>query len=154
MAKVLIGGVQGPTGATGATGPTGAAGATGATGSQGLSGGVMTSFLSPKIATLTEAATIAIDASAGNDFRVTLTANRIVGIPANPTDAQPMTIEFLEDGSGGHTLTWTTTVGGFSLGDLGTPPLNTTANALNIISFRYNLAKNKWCYLGSSTGHS
>lgn len=58
---------------------------------------------------LTDAATIAIDWSAGINFTVTLTASRTVGFP---TVIQPGTwrrVEVTQDGTGGWTLTWTAT---------------------------------------------
>ena len=42
--------------------------------------------LAPTVVNLTDATTIAVDASLGNDFRVTLGGNRTVGTPANPAD--------------------------------------------------------------------
>ena len=44
--------------------------------------------LAPAVVSLTDAATIAVDASLGNDFRVTIAGNRTMGNPANPTDGQ------------------------------------------------------------------
>ena len=40
--------------------------------------------LAPAVVGLTDAATIAVDASLGNDFRVTLAGNRAMANPANP----------------------------------------------------------------------
>lgn len=56
--------------------------------------------------TLTDAATIAVDASAGDLFTVTLAGNRAVGLPTNPRKAQRITFTIIQDGTGGRTLTW------------------------------------------------
>ena len=40
--------------------------------------------LAPAVVGLTDAATIAVDASLGNDFRVTIAGNRTMANPANP----------------------------------------------------------------------
>lgn len=55
---------------------------------------------------LTDAATIAVDASAGNIFVVTLGGNRTMGAPTNPTRGQTITFEIVQDGTGGRTLAW------------------------------------------------
>lgn len=177
MSKVLVGNITGPAGSTGATGaqgstgptgatgpkgdtgdtgPTGSTGATGSAGAKGDTGdqgpvgpaGVLTSYLAPKVVTLTDQATIAIDASLGNDYRVTLGANRTVGAPTNPHDGQPMTVEIT---SASHTLTWSSAAGGFSFSPDSAPVLSTDGS-VDVITFRYNTNKNKWVYLGSKLG--
>ena len=42
----------------------------------------------PAVVVLTDGATIAVDASLGNDFRVTIAGNRAMGNPSSPTDGQ------------------------------------------------------------------
>src|SRR5690242_9351887 len=44
--------------------------------------------VAPAVVNLTDAATIAVDASTGNDFRVTIAGNRTIGTPANPVNGQ------------------------------------------------------------------
>lgn len=155
MTKTLIGnitGPTGPTGATGAAGATGATGATGPTGPQGPDGGVMDSFLAPKTATLTDGATVNIDASLGNHFFWTIGGNRAVAVPTNPTSAQPISIDITQGTGGSFVPTWATGTDGFSFGDLGEPDLSTTEGDMDTISFRYSLAKRRWIYLGAVTG--
>lgn len=55
--------------------------------------------------TLTDATTIATDASRSNHFRVTLGGNRTLGNPTNLTDGQRLLWELTQDGTGGRTLT-------------------------------------------------
>lgn len=61
--------------------------------------------LAPSVVALTDAATIATNAAAGNHFRVTLAGNRTLGAPTNPTDGQKVTWEFVQDGTGSRTIT-------------------------------------------------
>lgn len=57
--------------------------------------------------TLTDAATIATDASLGKHFRVTMAADRTLGAPTNPTDAQRVLWELTASGAQ-RTITLTT----------------------------------------------
>ncbi len=58
------------------------------------------------VATLTDAATIAVDASLSDIFTVTLGANRTMGLPTNPEKGQRITFIILQDATGGRTLGW------------------------------------------------
>lgn len=60
--------------------------------------------ISEDVVVLTDASTIATDATLGNRFRVTLTANRTLGNPTGATDGQMLLFEIIEDGTGGHTI--------------------------------------------------
>ena len=62
--------------------------------------------LAPAVVGLTDAATIAVDASAGNDFRVTIAGNRTMGNPSNPTDGQKITFQVTQGSGGSFTLAW------------------------------------------------
>jgi collagen triple helix repeat protein len=160
MGKVLVGDITGPAGPTGPTGATGAKGDkgdTGDTGPQGVKGdtgdqgpvgpaGVLTTFIAPKVTALTDQATIAIDASLGNEFTLALSADRAVGVPTNPHNGQPLTIELT---SAGHALTWSSAQDGWDFGDDDAP---TFGSGTTLISFRYSLALRKWCYLGMKSG--
>lgn len=57
--------------------------------------------------TLTDAATVATDASLGRHFRVTLGADRTLGAPTNATDAQRVLWEITASGAQ-RTITLTT----------------------------------------------
>jgi hypothetical protein len=60
-----------------------------------------------KVVVLTDAATIATDASSGSNFQVTLTASgHTVGVPTNPFTSQRATWTIIQDGTGGRTLLW------------------------------------------------
>ena len=56
--------------------------------------------------TLTDAATIAVDASLSNVFDVTLTDSRVLGNPTNLTDGQTLVFRIKEDSTGTRVLTF------------------------------------------------
>lgn len=100
---------------------------------------------------LTDGATITIDASTGNHFRVTLGGNRTMAAPTNPTDAQLITLEVIQDGTGSRTLTWNSV---FAFGtDVPSPTLTTTASKRDFLSFKYNSTAVKWYCLGVVKGY-
>lgn len=97
------------------------------------------------VATLTDAATISLDASLGNHFRVTLAGNRTMAAPTNPTDGQRIAIEVIQDATGSRTLTLTTGALGFGFGtDIPSITLTTTANLRDFIECVYNATAQRW----------
>ena len=96
----------------------------------------------PAVVALTDASTIAVDASLGNDFRVTIGANRIMGSPANPTDGQKITFQITQGTGGSLTITWGSSFE-FSAG-LPQPTLSTAAGQTDLLAFIYNAAKSAW----------
>ena len=102
--------------------------------------------------TLTDAATIATDASLGNHFRVTLGGNRTLGNPTNPADGQRATWEVIQDATGSRTLTMDTK---FAFGtDIATPiTLTTTASKRDFITAIYNSTADKWYVVGFVRGY-
>lgn len=81
------------------------------------------------ITTLTDAATIAVDASLNNAFQVTITAARILGNPTNVVQGMSWTVEVIQDVTGGWALTFGTNYVGPAI----TGPLDTSADAANKI---------------------
>jgi hypothetical protein len=100
---------------------------------------------------LTDASTIAVDASLGNHFRVTLGGNRTLGTPSNPADGQKISFEIIQDGTGGRTLGYTS-VYAFST-DIPSPTLTTTASKRDFLGFIYNAATTKWYLLAVIHGY-
>lgn len=100
---------------------------------------------------LTDAATIVVDASLGNLFRVTLGGNRTMGVPSTPSDGQEILFEIIQDGTGSRTVTWASSTGGYAF-DVPTPILNTTAGARDFLQFVYNTAANKWRFASAPSG--
>lgn len=106
--------------------------------------------VAPAVVGLADAATIAVDASLGNDFRVTLGGNRIMGNPSNPADGQKIAFQITQGGGGSSAITW----GGsyeFSTG-LPEPTLSTTAGDTDVLGFIYNAAMDRWLLAGYVRG--
>lgn len=84
------------------------------------------------IVTLTDAATISMDASLGNNFELTLGGNRNFANPTNMSAGQVGSIFITQDGTGGRTLSW----GAYWLFPGGTAPtLSTAAGAKDRVDF-------------------
>ena len=108
--------------------------------------------LAPAVVNLTDAATIAVDASLGNDFRVTIAANRAMGNPSNPTDGQKIIFEITQGAAGSSTLTWGSSYE-FATG-LPQPTLSTATGQTDVLGFVYNAAKGKWLLAAFVNGFS
>lgn len=111
-------------------------------------------YIAPAVVALTDAATITVDASQGNDQRVTLGGNRTMGSPSNAVDGQHLVFHVTQDGTGSRTLAWTTGSSGnyeFSA-SLAAPTLSTAASAVDVIGFIYNTAKARWLCVGYVLG--
>jgi len=108
--------------------------------------------LAPAVVGLTDAATIAVDASLGNDFRVTIAGNRTMANPANPSDGQKITFQVTQGSGGSFTLTWGSTYE-FSTG-LPQPTLSTAAGQTDLLCFIYNATKAKWLLAAFVAGFS
>jgi hypothetical protein len=81
---------------------------------------------------LTDAATIAVNASLGNVFSVTLGGNRTMGLPTNSATGQRITFVITQDGTGGRTLAWNANFKQ-AWSDVGN-----TASKVSMISFVYD----------------
>lgn len=110
---------------------------------------IITGISHPVVA-LTDAATIAVDASKGNYFRVTLGGNRTLGNPTNPADGQKIIFEIIQDGTGSRTLAYDTKYA-FST-DVPSPTLTTTLNKRDMLGFIYNSTADKWYCLAVNKG--
>jgi len=108
--------------------------------------------LAPAVVNLADAATIAVDASQGNDFRVTIAGNRTMGNPANPADGQQIIFQVTQGSGGSFTLAWASAYE-FSPG-LAQPTLSTTAGQTDLLGFVYNAAKGTWLLAAFLNGFS
>lgn len=107
--------------------------------------------VAPAVVALTDAATIATDASQGNHYRVTLGGNRTLGNPTNPTDGQRSTWELIQDGSGSRTIALDSK---FALGtDIAAVVLTTTASKRDFLTAIYNQAADKWFVVSFVKGY-
>jgi len=96
----------------------------------------------PAVVPLTDAATIAVDASLGNDFRVTVGGNRTMANPANPANGQQIIFQVTQGAGGSFTLSWGSSYE-FSA-DLPQPTLSTAAGQTDLLGFIYNNTKGTW----------
>ncbi len=108
------------------------------------------SAAAPAVAALVDAATIAVDATLGNDYRVTLTASgHQLGNPTGPVDGQVIRVHVTQDGTGSRTLTYGTA---YDWGTAGAPTLSTAAGKVDVLEFVYNATAAKWFGLKASLG--
>jgi len=119
------------------------------------SGGVETplSYAYPTgMVTLTDAATIATDASLGDKFRVTLGGNRTLGNPTSVTNGQDLTFFLKQDGTGGRTITLGNK---FLLGtDVTNITLSTGANVIDVLKCVYLSTEDKFLVTGFVRGYA
>jgi len=94
---------------------------------------------------LTDAATITWDVQAMPITKVTLTDNRIVGLPTNGQAGQFISLLVIQDVTGSRTLTWNAV---FEFPLEAAPTLTTTASLGDLFVFRYH--NSKWLQVGSS----
>ncbi|MGH3422075.1 MAG: hypothetical protein ACRDOD_21070 [Streptosporangiaceae bacterium] len=91
---------------------------------------------------LTDAPTITVDASQGNDFRVVIAGNRTMGNPANPTNGQQIIFQVTQGSGGSFTLDWGSSYE-FSAG-LSKPGLSTGGGQTDVLGFIYNTVRGTW----------
>jgi hypothetical protein len=108
--------------------------------------------VAPAVVNLADAATIAVDASLGNDFRVTIAGNRTMGNPANPAKGQQIIFQVTQGSSGSFTLSWDSSYE-FSA-DLPQPTLSTTAGQTDVLGFICNATKGTWLLAAFVNGFS
>lgn len=95
-------------------------------------------------ATLTDAATIAVDHAGGVNRKVTLGGNRAFGAPSNGKVGWPLNIWVVQDATGSRIPTWNSA---YDFGDYGTPTGSTGANQADLYSF-VCLSSGKFAFLG------
>lgn len=100
-----------------------------------LSGAEFTGPISVAFVSLTDAATIATNALLGNQFAVTLGANRVLGNPTGLHDGGVYEWHIKQDGTGSRLLSFGTS---FKFAGGAAPTLTTTANALDVVRGTYN----------------
>lgn len=100
--------------------------------------------------TLSDAATVATDASLGTLFRVTLGGDRTLGNPTNMSDGCVYTWEVKQDATGGRGLSFASK---WDFGDLPTFYPTPTAGATDVITARYHSSADKLRVLGYAGGY-
>ncbi len=110
------------------------------------------SKLVPGFVTLTDAATVALDASKGDRFHLSSASGRTIGIPSNPTDFDQITIRLTNTSGGSVTFALTTGASGaFKFTDNVTA-LTATAGKTDLITAIYVLSEARWFVVGYSKG--
>ena len=99
---------------------------------------------------LTDGTTVAVDASLGNTFRLTLTATgHTMGNPSNSTDGQMILFEITSGGA--FTFSWGTNYVWGS--DVVVPTLSQTSGKVDYVGFIYNSTAAKWRGLAVARGY-
>jgi hypothetical protein len=108
--------------------------------------------VAPTVVSLTDAATIAVDASLGNDFRLTLGGNRTMASPSNASNGQQIIFQVTQGSGGPFTLSWGS---GYEFSsDLPQPTLSTGAGETDLLGFVYNNSKGTWLLAAFVNGFS
>lgn len=115
-----------------------------------LAGATLAGWFAPSVVALTDGASIAVNAAAGNDFRVTLGGSRQLANPTNPVDGQTISVSVTQDGTGSRLLSYGTAYE-FST-SLPSPVLSTTPGYTDVLAFRYYASKSKWLFVGFVNG--
>lgn len=106
--------------------------------------------VAPAVVNLTDATTIAVDASLGNDFRLTIAGNRTMGTPANPSDGQQIIFQMTQGSGGPFSLNWAS---GYEFSaHLAQPTLSTAAGQTDLLDFIYNATKGTWLFVAFVNG--
>src|SRR5215469_13436336 len=106
--------------------------------------------LAPAVVYLTDADTIAVDASLGNDFRVTLGGNRTIETPANSANGQQIIFQVTQGSGGPFAVTWGT---GYEFSSaLPQPKLSAGPGQTDLLGFIYSAAKGTWLFVAYVNG--
>lgn len=105
-------------------------------------GDQMEGQLGEAVVVLDDDTTITINASLGNVFTVTISDDRTIANPTNPTSGQKITLRIKQDAGGGRAVTWGSAFR-FST-DVPQPTLTTNPNSFDYLRFVYNNAATKW----------
>jgi hypothetical protein len=105
-------------------------------------GGTLQGAFGPAVVALTDAPTIAVDAAQGNDFRLTIAANRTMANPSNSVDGQQIIFQVTQGTNAPCTISWGSSYE-FSAG-VPQPTLSTAAGQTDLLGFIYNAAKGTW----------
>lgn len=113
--------------------------------------GQMSTSLETAVVALTDGPTIALDASAGNTFTVTLAGNRLLDTPTNSSDGQKIVIKITQDLTGSRLLSYTSA---WNFGvDLVGLSLSTIPGATDYLGAIYNAASSKWDVISIVRGY-
>lgn len=95
------------------------------------------------VVTLTDGATVSVDASLGNQFKLTAAGDRTIAVPTNSISGQKIIIVHTASG-GARTLSLNTGAGGFRFGTDVTALSATTSGKTDYIGCIYNASASFW----------
>ncbi len=103
-------------------------------------------------ASLTYAATVTTDASAGDLFDLTLTGNVTLANPTNPVNGKTLRWRIRQDATGSRTVTLGNK---FQIPSSASTPLpfSTAANAMDILAATYHAGRDKWDVVAMVPGY-
>lgn len=104
----------------------------------------------PAVVTLADADTIAVDASLGNDFRVTLGASRAMGNPASPADGQRIVFQITQGSAGQAAISWGSAYE--FTASLPPPVLSTAPGQTDVLGFVYSASRGTWLFAAFVNG--
>lgn len=107
--------------------------------------------LSSGVSVITYASTITPVATASNHFRCVLTGAVTLAAPTGGLDGQKITVELVQDSTGGRTLTLGAGIGLGS--DITAVTLSTAANKIDYLALIYNGSASKWHVVGVVRGY-
>jgi hypothetical protein len=108
--------------------------------------------VAPAVVHLTDAATIAVDASVGNDFRVTIAGNRTMSTPSNPANGEQIIFQITQGTGAPYTLSWAS---GYEFSAaLPAPTLSSSAGQTDLLGFVYNSSTGTWLFAAYLNGFS
>ena len=110
------------------------------------------SALAPRVVFLSDVPTVRVDASLGNDFRLTLHASRTLANPTNVVDGQKLIFQITQAGTGSNTIEWGDRYQ-FST-SLPQPALSTRVGETDLFGFIYNKAKDRFLLAAFVNGFS
>lgn len=104
------------------------------------------------VKTLTDGATVALDASQGSVFRLSAGGDRTVSVPTNPTAGQRILVQHYANGAN-RTLTLTTgSSGAFRFGSTFASLSATTSGKTDYIECVYNGTDSRWDVINAVKG--
>jgi hypothetical protein len=106
----------------------------------------------PAVVQLTDTATIAVDASLGNDFRVTLGGSRTMSNPVNAVNGQQIIFQITQGSLGSATITWGSSY--LFSSALPQPSLSTSPGQTDLLGFIYSAATSSWLLVAFVNGFS
>jgi hypothetical protein len=110
---------------------------------------ITSGLVAPAVVLLSDAATIGVNASLGNDFRVTIKGDRTIANPTGGVDGQRITFHVTQGAGAPFTLSWGSQ---YKFGAAGGPTLSASAGNTDVLGFIYNQTLASWLCVGAALG--